>query len=298
MKPTTHRDGTHGRFDYPRRDSHFAHRLTRLLTKSCAAQEIGPESCWLLTVVAHQEDAKRYSGPVTFYNSQLMPLCGFSSEGRLIRARDRAVSAGWLHYEAGGKRRPGRYWCSVPRQYAGLSDGAVDEGNGSALASNLQAETKGKRRESDGQLKEERSANGGPSTLFPNPIPTPEREGTSADADARPVELIDAVEAELIRRWNSVAGVCHVRGRLSKKRRQTLADRLKEPTFRDGWREAIDRVAESSFLSGHNDRGWRADVEWFLQRDKVTRLLEGFYADRPNGQHAGLQAFLTQGDKP
>ena len=43
---------------------------------------------------------------------------------------------------------------------------------------------------------------------------------------------------------------------------------------------ALDRVRSSSFCRGQNDRGWRADLDWFLRPDTVTKLLEGKYEDR------------------
>ena len=57
---------------YPKRESFFAHRLTRLLFKGCAAQEIGQYAVLLVIQIAHTEDAARYQGPVRFWNSQLM----------------------------------------------------------------------------------------------------------------------------------------------------------------------------------------------------------------------------------
>ena len=94
--------------DYPKRSSHFAHKFCRTLTKSAAAQELGPEACWLLSVIVHQEDAIRYSRPVTFWNDQLLPLCGFGSRKRLESARRKAIEGGWIHYKPGGKSKPGR----------------------------------------------------------------------------------------------------------------------------------------------------------------------------------------------
>lgn len=111
---------------YPQRDNHFAHRFCRLLTKLVVAQEIGPEGAWLLSVIAHQEDSKRYRGPVTFYNGQLLSPCGFTSEDTLQRVRKRCMDAGWLHYESGGKRKPGRYWVVIP-EWADVPDSAIDE---------------------------------------------------------------------------------------------------------------------------------------------------------------------------
>jgi chromosome segregation ATPase len=46
---------------YPKRQAYFAHRYCRLLTKTCAAQEIGPIAFVLCVTIAHTEDAKRYA---------------------------------------------------------------------------------------------------------------------------------------------------------------------------------------------------------------------------------------------
>jgi len=98
---------------YPGRSKFFAHRYCRLLAQSESAQELGPEVCWLLTVIVHQEDANRYRGPVTFWNEQLTSQCGMGSVNRLHRARLRAIDAGFLHYVQGGKSRIGQYWVTV-----------------------------------------------------------------------------------------------------------------------------------------------------------------------------------------
>lgn len=113
--------------EYPKRERFYSHRFCRLLTKCCAAQEIGTEACWMLTVIVHQEDAKKYKGPVSYWNEQLMPLCGFGGRTRLVLARSKAIEAGWLHYEAGGKGRPGLYWTLIPDQYADIPDSPMDE---------------------------------------------------------------------------------------------------------------------------------------------------------------------------
>lgn len=114
---------------YPSRPSHFAHRHCRLLTKTCAAQEIGHVAFVLCVTIAHQEDAKRYKGPVTYFNEQLLPLIGCTKWEALDRARKRAKEAGWLHYEAGnrGKRQPGRYWVTIPDGLDDLDNTPCDE---------------------------------------------------------------------------------------------------------------------------------------------------------------------------
>lgn len=111
---------------YPRRGSHFAHRFVRVLQKSCAASEIGHAACLLVTYVAHTEDAIRYSAPVKFWNEQLMSTLGFSSPKQLNNARQKAIDAGWLVYQREGNRHVGKYWVTIPDEFAELSDRPIE----------------------------------------------------------------------------------------------------------------------------------------------------------------------------
>ncbi len=115
--------------EYPKRESHFAYKAFRLATKVCLAQEIGPDAVLLLAVIAFQEDAKRYRGPVTFFDSQLQPILGFAKWERLDRARKAAVASGWLQYHRPGRREPGRYFVTVPSDLDGVEDAPIDEGS-------------------------------------------------------------------------------------------------------------------------------------------------------------------------
>jgi hypothetical protein len=109
------------------RTKFYAHRYLRLLTKTAAAQELGPSVCWLLAVVAMQEDAKRYTEPAKWYLDQLTPLCGFQSKQTLITAINRAQSEGWLHYQPGSKGRPGKFATVIPTRFLDLEDSPCDE---------------------------------------------------------------------------------------------------------------------------------------------------------------------------
>lgn len=112
--------------DYPKRESHFASKFIRVLMRTCAAQEIDTVACLLLVYVVQTEDAARYRRPVTFWNSQLESVLGLSKK-QLIPARVRAVKAGWLHYEKGGKGKVGKYWVLIPPVHADLPDHPIDE---------------------------------------------------------------------------------------------------------------------------------------------------------------------------
>src|SRR3990172_1247306 len=108
---------------YPKREPFFAYRLIRLMAKTCAAQTIGLDGVGLVSLVAMQEDARRYAQPgITYYNGQLMTICAFETHQRLDRLRMKAVRAGWLSYQAGAKRKPGLYWSTIPPYLDGIFD--------------------------------------------------------------------------------------------------------------------------------------------------------------------------------
>src|SRR5262245_36344797 len=72
---------------YPKPSKFFAYRFMRLMARVCLANEIGPEACWLLTIIANTEDAKRYRDAVTYFNENLINVTGFGSVPSLARFR-------------------------------------------------------------------------------------------------------------------------------------------------------------------------------------------------------------------
>ncbi len=97
--------------DYPTdRQPMFAIRYIRWLSDSGAAAEVGPDAFALLVAVATKEDELHYSRAPNFFNDQLASRCGIISIHALARARQRAIDAKLLRYEAAAKRRPGRYF--------------------------------------------------------------------------------------------------------------------------------------------------------------------------------------------
>ena len=179
--------------EYPHRPAFWSNRLVRLLQKSCAANVIGIESCWLVTCIAQVEDSKRYSGPVTYWNGQLLPVTGFQSWGRLDRARKKAVDAGWLHYTPGQNRQVGIYWTLVPNGIEATFDDSplcdnitvIDANplqNGAPNGDGVEIETLIERR-----LK--RGSNGEPSIPTPEPNPS-SCQDRFTDADLQTAEFI------------------------------------------------------------------------------------------------------------
>lgn len=79
--------------------------------------------------------------------------------------------------------------------------------------------------------------------------------------------------------WNEMAVVanvpqCHD---MTTRRKATLATRSREPAWRDSFREALKRIPDSSFLTGKGGGDWKANIDWFLKPDSVTKILEGKY---------------------
>lgn len=114
--------------EYPKdRGGFHAHKYVRLLMKVCAVADIGHHAAYLCVCIAHTEDAARYSGPVRFWNEQLMNVLGFKSPKQLTTARQKAIEAGWLHYERSSDKTVGKYWTLIPAQYEEISDSPIGE---------------------------------------------------------------------------------------------------------------------------------------------------------------------------
>lgn len=162
--------------NYPPREQFFAHRFVRLLLKSCAALDIGQPACLLTVFIAHQEDSARYRGPVRFWNQQLMNCMGFKSPKQLVEARQKAIDAGWLHYERAGNREVGQYFVTIPESVLCLDDTPIEENHSvirSAIHSESGTNTERKaERISDGKRNENVTESGKHSIPIPSPNPT------------------------------------------------------------------------------------------------------------------------------
>jgi len=103
------------------------------------------------------------------------------------------------------------------------------------------------------------------------------RERAAASPSALPPEA---------QHWNSIPGVQRV-VKMTQKRQQALKARRKDQFFASHWKAAIDRIGQSKFCHGVNDRGWKADFDWFLQPDSVVRIIEGAYDNKEESKPKG-----------
>lgn len=89
--------------------------------------------------------------------------------------------------------------------------------------------------------------------------------------------------------WNDMAsssGLTPVRS-LSRPRRDSLRNRLRECGGIDGWRAALRQVTASDFLLGSGDRGWKASFDFIIKQSNFTKLREGVYGNRGRGRRPG-----------
>lgn len=68
--------------------------------------------------------------------------------------------------------------------------------------------------------------------------------------------------------------------KLTAERRSRLRQRLADAGGLEGWRAAVTRAENSPLCVGANERGWRADFDFLLQRQSFIRLIEGRYDAR------------------
>jgi hypothetical protein len=116
------------------------------------------------------------------------------------------------------------------------------------------------------------------------PAPAPIlNTSAGAEESATPTPKPPMTANEFMVSWNGVATLRSCR-KMTDARKKNLRVRLTDPSWVSSWREALDRIAKSPFCCGENLRGWRADVDWFLRPDTVTKVMEGKYDPSGNGQ--------------
>jgi len=125
-------------------------------------------------------------------------------------------------------------------------------------------------------------------SLNPNAsIPEPEPEPYKLPPIVSPAENQDAKDL-----WNQMAeraGLAKVQ-RLTETRRKALAARLKECDGLEGWKDALAKVEASPFLTGENDRNWKADFDFVVRSAKFTKIMEGSF----DGKRAAIGNSIEQ----
>ena len=127
-----------------------------------------------------------------------------------------------------------------------------------------------------------------------------ERVGVDIEQQARAAGG-GSVQKDILRfinAWNKIAQMLGLPkcAALTSKRRAILIQRFGEGGWKQTYPDALTHIPKSSSLRGVNDRGWRANVDWFCRPDTVTKLLEGMYDDQ--GGDAGPKMQTGPKSKP
>lgn len=119
-----------------------------------------------------------------------------------------------------------------------------------------------------------------PDTVSPEPLRTTIKPSDDcASGDASDFSADDFLES-----WNAAADRCGLpKMRMLTKARKT-AFRVRKREYPDiaDWQAAFRCLQNTKWLHGDNQRGWRADPDFFLQAKSFTKLVEGSYAEAEN----------------
>lgn len=107
----------------------------------------------------------------------------------------------------------------------------------------------------------------------------PEKKPAPLNGSPRGEPIPPSLKPEhVLEAWDTVAeryGLPKCR-KLTEARQRQLRLFVKRNTI-DEVRAGLDAIERSAFLRGENDRGWRADLDFFLQPKSFAKLIEGAY---------------------
>ena len=68
--------------------------------------------------------------------------------------------------------------------------------------------------------------------------------------------------------------------KLTESRKKSINARFKEGITLEMFKEAFTKAQNSSFLTGNNDRGFKADIDFLINANSLTKTLEGKYDNK------------------
>lgn len=115
----------------------------------------------------------------------------------------------------------------------------------------------------------------------------------------------DKLFVPLIQKWNELPDAITKISTLKKdtQRYKMLSQRVSE-YGENKVLEAIEKIKQSSFLQGNNNKGWTITFEWFVRPNNFVKVLEGNYADKKiqksnfiKGRYIEQKDILTEKEK-
>lgn len=77
--------------------------------------------------------------------------------------------------------------------------------------------------------------------------------------------------------WNEHSGTLAKVTGVSTERRRKAEARWREKPEEDYWAQVVQKLTQSAFCTGDNQRGWRANFDFLIKPDTHLRVLEGQY---------------------
>jgi len=98
----------------------------------------------------------------------------------------------------------------------------------------------------------------------------------------------------MVELWNSTCGLAGLPKvlKLTKQRNDNIYRRINEYGHDPmSWEGLFQRIVQTPFLMGENDRGWMVNADFVFCNDtNITRILEGRYDQSPNKKDTSLTA--------
>ena len=90
---------------------------------------------------------------------------------------------------------------------------------------------------------------------------------------------------EIVELYNSTTPLLPHVQKVTPKRERAIDTFLKEFTL-DEFKRICEIANSSDFLTGNNNRGWKADFDFIMRIDKATAILEGKYGNKTRNSNS------------
>lgn len=98
---------------------------------------------------------------------------------------------------------------------------------------------------------------------------------------------------EIVELYNSTAPLLPQVKKVTEKREKAIDKFLKEFSI-EQFKEICEIANSSDFLTGNNDRGWKADFDFIMRIDKATAILEGKYGNKTRNSNSDVLKELEE----
>lgn len=97
----------------------------------------------------------------------------------------------------------------------------------------------------------------------------------------------DCPFSEIRRLWNEICVSYDKLQGIEGARKKTVGERWNHYKSLDTFRKLFEKAEASDFLKNANNRGWKADFDWFMKSENFEKTLSGKYDNRPKQNGSG-----------